>query len=75
MKEPKLIGKIEKGAVQEVRLALKEWKDKKYIDFRIFVLSDTGELVPTKRGCSIPLEKFDELKEIFGKLEEAVKSF
>lgn len=71
----KLVGKFEKSAIQEVRISLKEWKDKRYIDFRIFVLSDQGEIVPTKRGVSIPFEKFDELKEIFGKIEEAIKSF
>lgn len=71
----KLVGKIEKNAVSQIQISIKEWQDKSYIDIRTWVLSATGVQVPTKLGCSIPVGQIDELLEIFGKLKEAVKSF
>lgn len=75
MKEPKLVAKFQKNAVSEIRIALKEWKEKKYIDLRVFTLSNSGEQVPTKKGVSVPIEKWNDLKSGILLLEEAIKKF
>lgn len=45
---------IERSETEEIRLALSEYKGKKYIDIRIFFQSpDTTEMKPTKKGITI----------------------
>jgi hypothetical protein len=49
----------------EIRLTLREYKEKKYADVRTFVLpyaavDDKDSLVPTPKGVSIPISKLEE---------------
>lgn len=46
---------IEKGE-DLIRLVLKEFKGRQYVDARVFYMSETGEWMPTKKGLSMTPE-------------------
>ena len=48
---------IKKNKTGEViRVQRKEFKDKHYLDIRVFYRGDDGDMHPTKKGISIPIE-------------------
>ncbi len=50
--------KIERGENEEIRLTLKEYKNKKYLDIRIFFQpQDEKEMRPTKKGITISIDQ------------------
>ncbi len=51
----KTILEIEKGE-DLIRLVLKEFKGRQYVDARVFYMSETGEWMPTKKGLSMTPE-------------------
>lgn len=51
----KTVLEIEKGE-DLIRLVLKEFKGRQYIDARVFYMSETGEWMPTKKGLSMTPE-------------------
>ncbi len=58
------IASIEKNRLEELRIALKEYKGHSYVDIRTFVepYADEGEgRVPTKKGVTMALTKLPEL--------------
>ena len=58
------IAAIEKNKTEELRVALNEFKDRHYLDIRIYVdpYADEGQgRVPTKKGVTFPLAKLPEL--------------
>ncbi len=46
---------IEKGE-DLIRVLLKEFKGRQYVDARIFYMSETGEWMPTRKGLSMTPE-------------------
>ena len=60
---------ISKNALEDVRVALTEFKGYKLLDVRVWTeRNDSTERVPTKKGISIKLAQLDEL---IGALEQA----
>lgn len=51
----KTVLEIEKGE-DLIRLVLKEFKGRQYVDARVFYMSETGEWMPTKKGLSMTPE-------------------
>ena len=46
----KLLATIPRGTTEQLQIALSEFKDKKYLDLRIFYTTDSGETwLPTKK--------------------------
>lgn len=45
---------ISKNSVEELRVALREYKGHEYVDLRIYAEFDTSEKLPTKRGITVP---------------------
>ena len=64
---------IEKNKIEELRVALKEYKGHRYVDIRTFAepYADEGQgRIPTKRGVTLKLE---DLAELIAALQEAEK--
>jgi hypothetical protein len=51
----KTIAEIEKGE-DLVRVMLRDFKGKQYVDARVYYMNDTGEWLPTKKGLSMAPE-------------------
>ena len=48
---------------ETVRLTLREYKERKYIDLRVFYQpEDSSEMRPTKKGITLALELLPEVK-------------
>ena len=68
-----VIASFEKNSFEEVRISLTNFKGKDLIDLRVYYRTDDGgEMRPTKKGITISLEKFSELKNAILALEEVL---
>jgi hypothetical protein len=49
---------------EEVRIALREYKGKEYVDIRIFFKSEDGkgQLIPSKKGVTVSKEQHNDLR-------------
>jgi hypothetical protein len=65
-----LVDKFGKNATEEVRVALTEFKGYNLIDLRVYYVLPGGEPVPTKKGITMSVELYPELKEAILKLGE-----
>ncbi len=66
------IATIEKSKIEELRVALKEYKGHRYVDIRTFAepYADEGQgRVATKKGVTLSLAKLPELIEALQKAE------
>ncbi len=61
----KTILEMEKGE-DLLRVVLKEFKGRQYIDARMFYMSETGEWMPTKKGISMTPEIAAKVSEAIG---------
>ncbi len=69
----KMITMIPRSATEELHVQIKEYKDKKYLDLRIYYTTDNGaSWNPTKKGITVSPENIELLKK---SLEEAQKEF
>ena len=48
---------------------MNEYKGKKYIDIRTYFEADDGEYKPTKKGVTLSIDLYNELKEGIERLE------
>lgn len=64
MSENKLISTIERSSTEQLQIAVKEFKGKKYLDLRIFYTTDDGaSWLPTKKGVTVSPNHLSILKE------------
>lgn len=62
--EGKLLATIDRSATEQMRIAIKEFKGKSYLDMRIFYTTDEGATwLPTKKGVTCSPENLYILKE------------
>lgn len=67
----KIVHQFVKNATEEVRVSLTEFKGHKLIDLRIyFEPEDGGERRPTKKGITVDVGLYPELKRALLKLEK-----
>lgn len=63
MEKDRVIHAFQKNPEEEVRLSLREYKDRHYLDLRLwFQSANDGEYYPTKKGLTLSLEYLGELK-------------
>ena len=63
MEEPRLVYRFQRNPDEEIRILLKEYKERYYLDLRLwFHPSSGGEYFPTKKGISVALGLLPELK-------------
>ncbi len=67
-----LIGEIERGETEVLRVSTEEYKGRKYIDVRIYFESDAGEWKPTKKGVTIQPDRVDDFLDLIKKAGKAV---
>lgn len=71
--EPVLIAEFEKNKTENFRLSLSEYQGHILLDFRIYYKDKEGESKPTKKGVTVNVKFFPELKEAITKAEEILK--
>ncbi len=59
-----VLGEIQKNATEIIRISKESFKNKDYIDIRIYFQNDEGEWKPTKKGVTFAPDKIDEVIEI-----------
>jgi len=68
----RIISKFRKNSIEEIQVRLREYEGRHLIDLRTFVGPRGQETLPTKKGISIPIELFPNLKEAIQQVEEAL---
>ena len=64
MSESKLLAVIPRSQTEQLQIAVKEYKGKRYLDLRIFYTTDEGaNWNPTKKRVTISKEGLEILKE------------
>jgi Transcriptional Coactivator p15 (PC4) len=69
-----LVARIAKNPTEELRVSLTSYRGYDLVDIRVFFQDDQGEWRPTKRGVSLSVDSFAELREAIVKAEEMLKA-
>ena len=73
--DEKIVAVVEKNKTEEVRIRLVEYRDKPYLDIRVFVTSDaTGTRLPTKKGVTLAVWKTPALVAALQEAEHAARA-
>ena len=70
--EPIHIADIPKNKTEIIRIEISEYGGKKLLNIRTWY-DNEGEYAPTKKGISISIDKFNNLKDAILKAEEIIK--
>ena len=61
--DKKLLATIPRTATEEIRVAISEYKGKKFLDMRVFYTTDGGaSWLPTKKGIAVYPESLEQLQ-------------
>lgn len=64
---------IQRTESEQIQIKIKEYKDKKYLDIRLWFKSpDRNEYLPTKKGVALPLALLPEFQQIIANLNPEV---
>ena len=69
----KLIASFAKNALEEVHVSLTEYRGRDLVDIRTYYTDDEGEKKPTKKGISLSVDLFLQLKDAVLKVEEVLR--
>ena len=69
-----LVARIAKNPTEEVRVSLTSYRGHDLVDIRVFFQDEQGEWRPTKRGVSLSVDSFAELREAVVKAEEMLNT-
>ena len=69
-----LVARIPKNPTEEVRISLTSYRGHDLIDIRVFFQDEQGEWRPTKRGVSLSVDAFTELRDAIGKAEDMLNT-
>ena len=67
-----LIAQFEKNATEVVRVSLTEYRGRKLVDVRVHYSDDAGEYRPTKKGVSLSVDVYPDLKRALLELEKVM---
>lgn len=69
--EAKILATIPRNATEQLQISINSYKEKKYLDLRIFYTTDDGGTwLPTKKGVTVSPDNLLTLKEA---VEEAMQ--
>ena len=69
--EPKILATIPRTATEQLQISINSYKDKRYLDLRIYYTTDDGaNWLPTKKGVTVSPDNLLTLKEA---VEEAMQ--
>lgn len=71
MEEQRIVHSFRKNETEEVRVSLRSYKDRNYVDLRLFYEAE-GQLRPTRKGITLGSEFLQELKRGIEKTEQAL---
>jgi Transcriptional Coactivator p15 (PC4) len=69
-----LVARIGKNPTEEVRVSLTSYRGHDLVDIRVFFQDEQGEWRPTKRGVSLSVDSFAELRDAVVKAEEMLNT-
>lgn len=67
-----VVGEIERGETEVLRVSTEEYKGRKYVDVRIYFENDEGEWKPTKKGVTIQPDRIEAFMELLRKAQKAL---
>ena len=67
-----VIAQFEKNATEVVRVSLTEFRGHKLVDLRVYYSDDEGQFKPTKKGVSLSVGLYPELKKAIHTLEKTL---
>ena len=69
--EPKILATIARNATEQLQISINSYKEKQYLDLRIYYTTDEGETwLPTKKGVTVSPDNLQTLKDA---VEEAMQ--
>jgi hypothetical protein len=74
MAEEKVFAKFPRTATEEIRAGIKEFRGRRYIDFRTYYMDKEGEWKPTKKGITLPTEFMPELRQAVNAIEAEIEA-
>lgn len=73
--ENRIVYQFARGATESICCSLKEFKQRQYIDLRIFFKNENGnDWFPTKKGITLGFQLLPELKKAIETLETEIMS-
>ncbi|HOV90522.1 MAG TPA: transcriptional coactivator p15/PC4 family protein [Syntrophorhabdaceae bacterium] len=66
------IGEINKGK-DKIKVALKEFKGKRYVDMRTYFENDEGEWIPTKKGITFSPDLLEDVLKILKDAKKVIE--
>lgn len=72
MDEGTVVHKFQKNPEEEIRMTLRDYKDRRYLDVRLwFQPSNGGDYRPSKKGITFSVDHLDELKKGLERVKKA----
>lgn len=69
-----LVHSFQKNESEEIRISLREYKSRHYLDLRLFFQpQNQREMVPSKKGITVSIEFLPELKRGLLKFEQEIR--
>ncbi len=69
--EPTILATIPRNATEQLQISINSYKDKKYLDLRIYYTTDDGvNWLPTKKGVTVSPDNLVTLKDAVEKAME-----
>jgi hypothetical protein len=69
-----LVARIAKNPTEEVRVSFTSYRGYDLLDIRVYFQDEQGEWRPTKRGVSLSVDSFAELRDAIVKAEEMLNA-
>ncbi len=64
--EGRVLLRLPRGEGQEVRLALREYRGRPFVDVRAWWRAEDGRWLPSRKGCSLRLVELQRVAEVLG---------
>lgn len=64
---------IQKNASEQIRLALREYEGRAFVDLRLFFRTDADEWQPTKKGLTLSPLKWPAFRQAIDQLDEEMR--
>lgn len=72
MEDVEIVHRFQKNPEEEIRFSLGEYKERRYLDVRLWFLpSSGGDYRPSKKGLTVSMEHLEELKRGLDRAEKA----
>ncbi len=69
--DAKILATISRNATEQLQISINSYKEKKYLDLRIYYTTDDGESwLPTKKGVTVAPDNLSTLKDAVEKAME-----